>query len=154
MVNLIDIVPTLLSLQGLSIPRSMHGDRLPRFTDAPPRSATFSEYCAGGPPFGMDDLIKLPQPWGRKTLMRSLQWREAEGRRKMVRTQQGKYVHDPLGDLDELYILVNDPWELTNGAADPDNWEIIQDMQLALADWSIRTEDAPPVPPPDAKHYF
>src|SRR5262249_50001533 len=51
MVSLIDVVPTLLRLQGLPVPRSMHGEALPGATDAPPRDAAFSEYGAGGPPF-------------------------------------------------------------------------------------------------------
>ena len=34
MANLIDIVPTLLELQGLDIPRSMHGEGLPTVTAA------------------------------------------------------------------------------------------------------------------------
>jgi arylsulfatase A-like enzyme len=149
MVNLVDVVPTLLELQGMEIPRSMHGRGLPLITNAAPRDATFSEYGAGGPPFTMEDLRELPKPYGRRALMTSLQWREAEGRRKMVRTREWKYVHDPMGeDLDELYDLVNDPWELTNVAADPANRDVIQEMQLRLADWSIMTEDAKPVPLP------
>ena len=50
----------------------------------------------------MPDLEQLEKPWGRRTLIQSLRWREAEGRRKMVRTVDWKYVHDPMGDLDEL----------------------------------------------------
>lgn len=149
MVNLIDIVPTLLQLQGLEVPRYMHGQPLPTVTDAPPRDATFSEYGAGGPPFRMADLQQEPQPWGRRGLIHTLRWREAEGRRKMVRTREWKYVHDPMGDLDELYDLVNDPWELTNVAADPAHRDIISDMRRRLADWMIRTEDAKPVPLPE-----
>ena len=60
----------------------------------------------------MADLEKLPKPWGRKTLIDTLQWREAAGRCKMVRTREWKYVHDSMGDRDELYDLVNDPHEL------------------------------------------
>ncbi len=86
---------------------------MPTVTDAQPREAAFSEYGAGGPAFGMADLEQMPQPWGRSTLIATLRWREAEGRRKMVRTPEWKYVHDPMGDMDELYDLVNDPWELT-----------------------------------------
>jgi arylsulfatase A-like enzyme len=153
MVNLIDIVPTLLHLQGMEIPRSMHGEPLPTTTDATPRDATFSEYGAGGPLFHSENLAKLPKPYGRAGLIRSLRWREAEGRRKMVRTQQWKYVHDPMGDLDELYDLVNDPWELTNVAADPIHVAILAEMRLRLADWSIRTEDSPPVPLPTREYY-
>lgn len=149
-VNLIDIVPTVLQLQGLDIPRSMHGKGLPTVTDAAPRDAAFSEYGAGGPEFTMADLERIEKPWGRRAIGRSLQWREAEGRRKMVRTTAWKYVHDPMGDRDELYDLVNDPWELHNVATTPDHRDVIADLQRRLADWSIETEDARPVPMPTA----
>ncbi len=149
MVNLIDVAPTLLKLQDIEIPRSMHGEVLPTVTDAEPRDAAFSEYGAGGPPFRMADLERLPQPYGRRTLMQSLQWREAEGRRKMVRTCKWKYVHDPMGDRDELYDLENDPWEVENIVDNPSNREALAEMRLRLADWSIKTEDARPVPLPE-----
>lgn len=151
MVNLIDVTPTLLQLQGMKAPRSMHGMALPTVTDRSPRDATFSEYGAGGPPFRMEDLEKLPRPYGRQALMRSLRWREAEGRRKMVRTREWKYVHDSMGDRDELYDLVNDPWELKNVV--DENPGVVSEMRLRLADWSINTEDAPPVPLPDQEHF-
>jgi len=148
MANLIDIVPTLLQLQGITTPASMQGNPLPTVTQAQPRDEAFSEYGAGGPLFHMADLEQHPKPYGRRALINSLRWREAEGRRKMVRTTQWKYVHDPMGDMDELYDLVQDPWELTNVVADPGNSAILSEMQLRLADWSIRTEDAKPVPLP------
>lgn len=148
LVNLVDIVPTLLRLQGMDAPRSMHGQPLPTVTDAAPRDATFSEYGAGGPPFTLADLAQQPRPYGRKALIKSLQWREAEGRRKMVRTREWKYVHDPMGDKDELYDITNDPWELRNVVRDPANRDVLADMQRRLADWSIATEDARPVPLP------
>jgi arylsulfatase A-like enzyme len=149
LVNLIDIVPTLLTLQGLPIPRAMHGQPLPTVTTAPPRAAAFSEYGAGGPPFRMADLERLSPPYGRRTLIESLRWREAEGRRKMVRTREWKYVHDPLGDRDELYDLVHDPWELVNVVDDAAHREVLADLRLRLADWSIQSEDGRPVPLPD-----
>lgn len=148
-VNLIDIIPTVLQLQGLDVPPSMHGEGLPYATDAKPRDAAFSEYGAGGPAFTMADLELLEKPWGRKAIGSSLQAREAEGRRKMVRTPEWKYVHDPMGDRDELYDLINDPWELYNLIEDDSHGDIISDLQLRLADWSIRTEDAKPVPQPE-----
>jgi len=153
LVNLVDIVPTLLHLQGLPIPREMQGQPLPTITPAPPRMVTFSEYGAGGPPFTLADLRALPEPFGRRALMHSLQWREAEGRRKMVRTHHWKYVHDPMGDKDELYNLEKDPWELENLADDPAYRDVIGEMALLLADWSIMTEDAKPVPLPSEEHY-
>jgi len=153
MANLIDVVPTLLQLQGMEVPRSMQGKPLPTVTDAVPRQVTFAEYGTGGPHFRMADLQRLPQPWGRKALIDSLQWREAEGRRKMARTQQWKYVHDPMGDRDELYDLTNDPWELENVVDEEANRDVLAQMRLHLADWSIGTEDSPPVPLPEARHY-
>jgi arylsulfatase A-like enzyme len=150
-VNLIDIVPTVLRLQGLDVPRSMHGEALPSVIEgAPSREVTFSEYGAGGPAFTMADLEQMEQPYGRRALMNSLQWREAEGRRKMARTRDWKYVHDPMGDLDELYDLQNDPWELTNIAHLAEHAGVISMMRGHLADWSIHTEDAQPVPMLDA----
>jgi len=149
LVSLVDIVPTLLALQGLDVPRSMHGQGLPVATDAAPRDAAFSEYGAGGRPFTMSDLARMPKPYGRRALMASLRWREAEGRRKMVRTREWKYVHDALGDADELYDLVNDPWELVNVVGDPAHGAVVAEMLRRLADWSIQTEDARPVPLPE-----
>ncbi len=148
MVNLVDVVPTLLTLQGFEVPRAMQGEALPTITDAPPRDAAFSEYGAGGPPFRLRDLAQFEKPWGRRTLLQSLRWREAEGRRKMVRTTAWKYVHDPMGDQDELYDLVNDPWELTNIVKDSQHAAVLAEMRLHLADWAIATEDGNPVPLP------
>ncbi|MBT3604698.1 MAG: sulfatase-like hydrolase/transferase [Candidatus Latescibacteria bacterium] len=148
MVNLIDVVPTLRELQGLDVSRSMHGQGLPSVTDAAPRDAAFSEYGAGGPTYHLSDLEALEKPYGRRALMSSLHAREAEGRRKMVRTKDWKYVHDPMGDKDELYDLVNDPWELYNVVEDLAHSEILADLRLKLADWSIQTEDAKAVPLP------
>ena len=152
MANLIDVVPTLLQLQGMDVPRSMQGQPLPTVTTAPPRDVTFAEYGTGGPPFRMSDLERMPLPWGRKTLIDSLQWREAEGRRKMVRTREWKYVHDPMGDRDELYDLSADPWELENVIDEERNRDVRSDLRLRLADWSIGTEDSTPVPLPEARH--
>ncbi|MFC1525199.1 sulfatase-like hydrolase/transferase [Candidatus Latescibacterota bacterium] len=154
MVSLIDVLPTILELQGLETPATMHGRALP---SAPGRTrqeeggawdAVFSEYGAGGPAFGMADLEKMERPLGRRALIQSLRWREAEGRRKMVRTREWKYVHDPMGDRDELYHLAADPWELENVAGEGQYSDVLARMQLRLADWSIGTEDSRPVPLP------
>jgi arylsulfatase A-like enzyme len=85
---------------------------------------------------------------------KTLQWREAEGRRKMVRMVDWKYVHDPMGDKDELYDLVNDPWELQNAIDYPPHADILADLRQRLGDWSIGKEDGVPVPLPDERHYW
>ncbi len=193
MVNTLDILPTLLELQGLgrfegindgwandadvpsindddegtldsdgklrkSLLRRIQGKPLPTVTGHEPRSAAFSEYGAGGPPVALSHLEELPKPWGYRTLIQTLWGREAQGRRKMVRTKEWKYVHDPMSrearttlgidPEDELYDLINDPWELYNIAHDPTNREIVSQMRRLLTQWMIETEDPEPVPLP------
>lgn len=156
MVSTIDIVPTLLQLQGIDAPPEFHGEPLPTVTDATPRDAAFSEYGSDGPPFTMADLEAMPEPYGYETLIASLQWREAEGDRRMVRTSRWKYVHDPLSppeELDELYDLEADPAELTNVAADPANAGVVARMRDRLEAWRASTGDGPVVPLPGPEHY-
>ena len=182
MANTIDILPTLLQLQQINnfesdLPdwdtaatinkpkvteeriNAFHGKPLPIVTDSKPRNATFSEYGAGGSSFTMKHLDKMPKPYGYKTLLETLWAREAEGRRKMVRTKDWKYVTDPMaygatlssgtdggaGNVDELYDLKKDPWELHNVAFDPLNASIISEMRYLLAGWMIETEDNKPL---------
>ena len=110
--------------------RRIQGKPLPTATDSESRVAAYSEYGAGGPPVTMADVEMCEKPWGYRTLIETLWGREAQGRRKMVRTVDWKYVTDPMahgagtGDgadpEDELYDLVKDPWELYNVAHDPE----------------------------------
>ena len=194
LVNIIDILPTVLQLGGVAdfmqqpdmregddLPaagprvlsnngsqlitpetlRRLQGKPLPTVTAAPPRAAEFSEYGAGGPPFTMEMLDLLPARNGFATLLASLWSREAEGRRKMVRTRRWKYITDPdegpvtweagtsgARKSDELYDLVADPWELRNVAREPANAGVISEMRALLGDWMMQTEDADPVPLP------
>ena len=53
------------------------------------------------------------------------------------------------GEIDELYDLVKDPWELTNVAHLPENSAVISHMRALLAGWMIETEDPTPVEIPD-----
>ncbi len=140
--------------------RGFQGQPLPTVTSAAPRQASYSEYGAGGPAFTSDMLDKFPRPFGYSTLIDTLWARESEGRRKMVRTEQWKYVTDPMSAMtasnspsgahpeDELYDLRSDPWELDNRASDPENIEVVSEMRSLLAEWMIRTEDFRPVPLP------
>ena len=190
MTSTLDILPTLLELQGLasfdeigagwtragtghaegrsavldeSQTRYMQGRPLPTVTPANPRAAAFSEYGTGGPPVTLELLDGLEEPFGYKTIIDTLWAREAEGRRKMVRTREWKYVTDPMargatltsgsdggpGDVDELYDLTRDPWELKNVAHLPENAGVVSEMRSLLAGWMIDTEDPSPVEIPD-----
>ena len=64
----------------------------------------------------------------------------------MVRTTAWKYVHDVTGEVDELYDLTADPWELENVAGRAEHAAVTLGMQQLLLDWMLETEDAQPVP--------
>ena len=151
LVSLIDIVPTVLSLQKIRVPDSMQGWCLPVNPNIDRRTSIVSEYGAGGPSFGLADLEAAPRPFGYKTLIQSLRWREAEGRRKMIRMGDWKYVHDPMGDIDELYHMIKDPWELENLAAEPAQAGQVAAMRTQLLAWSFATEDPSSVPLPESR---
>lgn len=131
--------------------RRIQGRPLPTATESPSRSAAFSEYGTGGPALTDKALHELMDQghMGRDLLMETLWIREAESRRRMVRTKDWKFVTDPgSDDLDELYDLNADPWELTNVANDPTNIPVISEMRALLMEWAAATEDYEPVPLP------
>jgi arylsulfatase A-like enzyme len=76
-----------------------------------------------------------------------LREREAQGHGKMVRTERWKYTYDVLdaGD-EELYNLLDDPWELTNLAREAQHLPVIAEMRRLLAEWMLRSENGRPVP--------
>lgn len=149
MVSLVDVVPTILHLQGLRPLEFAHGSLLPTVVpEAVPRAAAFSEYGAGGPAVTPEDVARLAPLEGYGALIGTLRPREAEGRRKMVRTANWKYVHDPMGDEDELYDLQSDPWELRNLVDGSEDRQVVAGLQQLLLGWSIATEDGQRVPLP------
>ena len=142
--------------------RRIQGKPLPTATRAAPRSAAFSEYGTGGPPLTDETLngLKSQGMAGTELIMKTLWQREAEGRRRMVRTKNWKYVTDPddydgstpspSGAMpgDELYDLTADPWELGNVAHEDANAAVISEMRAHLIDWATNTESYDPVPIP------
>jgi arylsulfatase A-like enzyme len=144
LVSLLDVLPTLYRLQGIEAPHRCQGKSLPMEEHSQDHGdAVFAEYGAGGAPVTLADLERLPEESGHPALYATLGRREAEGRRKMVRTQDWKYVHDPMGDEDELYDLRRDPWELTNVAQEAGNVTVVDELRMRLLEWSIMTEGGP-----------
>lgn len=148
-VSLVDVIPTICALTGNTDLPTTGGLPLPGCTDTPGRVAAFGEYGAGMELLPTEiERATLERYSGLDAVMATLQWREAEGRRKMVRTGRWKYTHDPMDPIDELYDLESDPGERWNLASDPRHAEVISGLRSLLLDWSIRTEDAIPVPHP------
>lgn len=147
-VSLLDVMPTCLGLAGIERPAGIDGRMLPGTGGDPPRDAVFSEYGAGGPRLHLEDLPRLLDTgWEQdRPPIPLLRWREAEGRPKMVRMGRYKYVFDPHDEIDELYDLESDPWELTNLAADPAHAAVRASLRDRLLAWSIETEGGRPTP--------
>ncbi|MBD3254126.1 MAG: sulfatase-like hydrolase/transferase [Candidatus Lokiarchaeota archaeon] len=59
---------------------------------------------------------------------------------RMVVTTQYKYIWND-EDLDELYDLKDDPYELNNLIKNPDYYEILEDMKKRLIEWRKHTKD-------------
>lgn len=140
LVSLIDIIPTILEIQNIDIPINMQGRGLPKLTKSQPRNYVVSEYGAGGHLLNISDFYKLERPYDYDTIFETIVQREAEGRRKMIRTDKWKYIYDPLGDIDELYDLKNDKNEWVNLALDKKYSEIILNMKALLLEHSILHE--------------
>ena len=141
--TLLDTIPTCLALAGIPIPEASEGRPLP-CAGGTQRDAVYSEYAAGGPRLHHDDAMRLGKV---RLLDRSpapvlLRWREAEGLPKMIRTGRYKYIWDPADEVDELYDLEADPWELTNLRSSPDYAEVHRDLRKRLVAWSTEAEAA------------
>ncbi|MFN8637305.1 MAG: sulfatase-like hydrolase/transferase [Chloroflexota bacterium] len=148
LVSLVDVMPTMLQLLGIEVPAAVQGQAMPgAVPDAPPaRRAVFSEYGAGGPAVTLADVAQVPAEQRAGVGWPLLRQREAHGHGKMVRTARWKYVTDVTGEIDELYDLEADPWELENLAGRPDHAPVIAEMQRHLLEWLLETENSRPVP--------
>jgi predicted transposase YbfD/YdcC len=106
----VDMAPTLLDLAGTAAPTDMHGaSLLPLLKgDAPKwRTSFLAEYFA--PPHN-----RIPA------------W-------QAVRTTQWKYIHyTAVGEMDELYDLAADRYELKNVIHEPGAAGVLKEMRTAL----------------------
>lgn len=111
MVLNIDIAPTLLELGGVHIPKSIQGrSLLPLFKDpkAPWRTSFLTEY------FQEKQYVRTPT------------WQAA-------RNDRWKYIHYvDLRDMDELYDLQADPYEMKNLIKEPNDQSALKEMQDEL----------------------
>lgn len=149
LVSTLDLFPTLTTLMGLPLPPGRSGQPLPVAAGGPPRDAIFAEFGYERAPASAAEaraaLDRIAEERGRPHPM---PWQiMANGKLKMVRTHDWKYVHAPHGEC-ELYDLKNDPYELSNLAERPEQRERVHAFQRQLLDWAITSEDTLPVPEP------
>ncbi|MFO7973347.1 MAG: sulfatase-like hydrolase/transferase [Candidatus Hydrogenedentota bacterium] len=124
----IDVAPTMLDMAGVPVPETMQGRPLTEVLTgkaAPEwREAFLYAYYQEG------WLPGLPTMFG-------------------VRTKRWKYIHYPEveDDIDELYDLETDPYELDNLVNDPQHQEKLAEMQALLKELLAESDYKPTKPP-------
>ena len=161
LVAFVDFAPTVLSLAGIAIPDYMHGQAFL----GPQKASKPREFIYAGRD-RMDevyDLIRgvrskqykyirnfLPHLTYAQTLrtmerMPTLQvMRQLHAEGKLDATQS--LFFQERKPLEELYDVVNDPYEVHNLAQDPAFSEVLQKMQAELRSWQLTVGDVGMIP--------
>jgi arylsulfatase A-like enzyme len=108
LVTNMDLVPTLLEAAGAATPSPMDG-----------RSVLPLAQNPGGAPWREDLMCEHHCHWGRRQFQRLLRWKNY------------KYVAH-LDDMDELYDLSGDPYELQNLLNDATSKSVLDEMRRRL----------------------
>jgi len=137
-----DLAPTVLELLGLSPSWGIHGSSLlPVIAGEVSRTAVFAD---GGHENEMIQRSQKPE-FKENLLARDgkqqvyARYPDTMARTKMVRTEKYKLIVRLSGG-NELYDMENDPYELKNlyGAVEYDH--VVQDLQLKMIEWCLRTD--------------
>ena len=116
-VRLMDLMPTILELAGIDPPDGVDAvSLLPLLRGEQPPAWSDSVYCE-----------HHGEVWGYQT-------------QRMVRTRGWKYVYNA-HDIDELYDVQGDPWEMDNRIDDPAAGAVLREMKGRLIGWNDATGD-------------
>lgn len=148
LVELIDVMPTVLELAGVPVPRGVQGRSLAPFLRGDPayvpREFVVIESGEAGEPMKVSDITIRPEhPYDERCFVWCA-YREAwTGRGRSIRTPDWKLNVYENGD-GELYDLRNDPGELRNRYEDPSCEDRRIELERKLLNWSMRKEDPLP----------
>ena len=123
-VSHLDIAPTILDYLGQPIPENVQGKSLRPVIEgqtSADRDCVFAECSAGDIPNRQENV-------------------------RMIRTARWKYCYRPDDDMDELYDLDSDPYEMCNRIDDAGCLPVIRDLRSRFAEWMRSTRDS--LPPP------
>lgn len=147
LVELVDVMPTLLELADCKVPFGVQGRSLaPHLVNGDDRQREFVVIESGeeGEPLHLSEITVRPQHPFDETCFPWCAWREAWlGKGKCIRTHDWKLSVYTNGE-GELYDLRRDPNELTNLYGKPEYAEIVRDLEHKLLYWTIEMEDRIP----------
>lgn len=130
LVEMVDVLPTLLDFAGIAIPKRVQGRSFA--SKRGNREAVFSENII--PEINTGGAMGMPFVPGQGVA--GIRHPDA----KMIRTRRWKFNYYP-GHAAELYDLENDPREERNLAADAAHRGTVSDLKAALLDWMITADE-------------
>jgi arylsulfatase A-like enzyme len=149
MVELIDIMPTLLDLAGVPIPCGCQGRSFAPFLrgeeDYVPREYVAMESGEEGEPMKLSDITVRPEhPFDERYFVWCA-YRDAwMGKGKSVRTRDWKLNVYANGE-GELYDMGSDPHELNNLYGNPAYGEVRSELERKMLLWTMAKEDRLPL---------
>ena len=143
LVEMIDLLPTMLELADIQPEHTQFGQSLVPLTSDGSRSHREAAFSEGG--FALHELDLLERPGGRYRHKGDLQRQDPRlvGKAVSMRTDRWTYIHRLYED-NELYDRANDPREITNLAGTAEVAEIERGLREPVLDWMLTTADAIP----------
>jgi arylsulfatase A-like enzyme len=145
MVEMVDLLPTLLELGGADATYTHFGQSLVPLLDAPSTSHRAAAFSEGGFVRGEERVIEPGMPGTIYAHKVALQHDDITlvGRAVAMRTPDWTYVYR-LYEGDELYDRVEDPQELTNLVDRPAHAARARAMRDDVLAWMVETSDVVP----------
>ena len=129
----VDLLPTLLELAGVAVPERVQGRSWRRAWDGEDAAThfdtAFAQVGAQSPQMVNDPVRGNNLPFGPPASGRQVELTS------MIRTAEWKLVHTPGREINELYNLTTDPWELHNVYARERDGPVVADLLRRLHDW-------------------
>ena len=128
----VDLLPTLLELAGVAAPEHAHGRSWRRAWDGADDArfdTAFAQVGAQSPQMANDPARGNNLPFGPPASGRQVELTS------MIRTDEWKLVYTPGREINELYHLTTDPWELHNVYARERDGPTVADLMRRLRDW-------------------
>ncbi|OGS22289.1 MAG: hypothetical protein A2252_06930 [Elusimicrobia bacterium RIFOXYA2_FULL_39_19] len=116
-VRILDLMPTILESAGAEIPGNIDGRSIVPILEG-----------------------KVPQDWPQEVFCEQHGDELGLYSQRMIRTREYKYVYN-VEDKDEMYDLVEDPYELNNCADDPQYKDTRINLEKKLLSWMRKTDD-------------